>query len=569
MTSDSMHVVISGEAGQGLATIGQVFTKALVKAGYYIVVTQSYQSRIRGGCNAYSVRISSQPIESPVEAVDVLVALTDEAYRVHRDAVLESGVIMADEKIDLSGEKRPHVSVARPQDARFFNIFFLGVLARMVGVDSASLREALTEFFVGHHPDAVQKNLNSLEQGRQWVSSLPDHIQRPLPNATRKGFYMINGNEAIAIGAMSAGLKFFSFYPMTPATSIANTLASHAAKMGFHVEQAEDEIAAINMAIGASFAGAPSMVATSGGGFALMTEAVSLAGMTETSIVVVVAQRPGPSTGLPTRTEQGDLEFVLHAGHGEFPRVLYAPGSVEECFHITREAFLLADKSRGPVFILTDQFLADSYRSVEPFDLEPLPSLNVCDELASSEKPLQTYEITVSGVSPRLAPGLVQSCVRAWSSEQLAVADSDEHTEDGHLTEDLHVRKLMVQKRWRKLSVIKEHVRKPLFYGDKDPEVLLVCWGSSLGVARETVAWKINQGQSFGMLHFSQVWPIVAEDVLPYLKRAKKVIGVESNFTGQFSRLLRRETGFHISERILRYDGLPLTLEYVLDRISA
>ncbi|MGB9616960.1 MAG: 2-oxoacid:acceptor oxidoreductase subunit alpha [Desulfomonilaceae bacterium] len=569
MTSDSINVVISGEAGQGLATIGQVFTKALVKAGYYIVVTQSYQSRIRGGCNAYSVRISPLPIESPVEKVDVLVALSDEAYRVNRDAVLDSGLIMADEKIDLSGETRPHTSVKRPDDARYFNVFFLGVLARALGVDSDSLREALTEFFVGHHPDAVQKNLDSLEEGRQWASSQPDHMDRPLPTAARKGFCMINGNEAIAIGAMSAGLKFFSFYPMTPATSVANTLAPHAATMGFLVEQAEDEIAAINMAIGASFAGAPSMTATSGGGFALMTEAVSLAGMTETPIVIVVAQRPGPSTGLPTRTEQGDLEFVLHAGHGEFPRVLYAPGSVEECFHLTREAFLMAEKSRGPVFILTDQFLADSYRSVEPFDLEAIPSLNVCNDLASSEKPFQTYQITASGVSPRLAPGLVQSCVRAWSSEQLAVADSDEHTEDGHLTEDLHVRKLMVQKRWRKLSVIKDHVRKPLFFGDKDPDVLLVCWGSSLGAVRETVARKIDEGQSFGMLHFSQVWPIVAKDVLPYLQSAKRVIGVESNFTGQFSRLLRRETGFDISERILRYDGLPLTLEYVLDRISA
>ncbi len=235
----------------------------------------------------------------------------------------------------------------RPDDARYFNVFFLGVLARALGVDSDSLREALTEFFVGHHPDAVQKNLDSLEEGRQWASSQPDHMHRPLPTGARKGFCMINGNEAIAIGAMSAGLKFFSFYPMTPATSVANTLAPHAATMGFLVEQAEDEIAAINMAIGASFAGAPSMAATSGGGFALMTEAVSLAGMTETPIVIVVAQRPGPSTGLPTRTEQGDLEFVLHAGHGEFPRVLYAPGSVEECFHLTREAFLMADEESG------------------------------------------------------------------------------------------------------------------------------------------------------------------------------------------------------------------------------
>jgi len=567
MTNYARNVLIGGEAGQGLATIGQVFTKALVKAGYYIVVSQSYQSRIRGGYNAYSVRVSSQPIESPVEAVDVLVALTDEAYLVNRNAVSESGLIMAGEKIDLSGEKRQNLSVKRPDDARFYNVFFLGVLASIFDLDSECLREALIQFFADHHPDVIQKNVDSLEEGRKWGSSRPANVHRHLPTSERKGFCMINGNEAVAIGAMSAGLKFFSFYPMTPATSIANTLAPHAAKLGFFVEQAEDEIAAINMAIGASFAGAPSMVATSGGGFALMTEAVSLAGMTETPVVIVVAQRPGPSTGLPTRTEQGDLEFVLHSGHGEFPRAVYAPGSVEECFDITREAFLLAERTRGPVFILTDQFLADSYRSVQPFDLTPLTPLDVCEELATSKKDLSMYQITPSGVSPRLVPGLVESCVRASSSEQLVVADSDEHTEDGHLTEDLHVRKLMVQKRWRKLSVIIENLRKPLFQGNEKPDLLLVCWGSSLGVVQETVHQKIKQGQSCAMLHFSQVWPIASKDVLPVLQAAKKVVAVESNFTGQFSRLLRRETGFPITERILRYDGLPLTLEFLLERI--
>ena len=567
MATNSMNVLIAGEAGQGLATIGQVFAKALVKSGYFIVVTQSYQSRVRGGYNSYSVRVSAEPIESPVEAVDVLVALTDEAYHLNANAVLGSGLIMADEKIDLSGEKRTNLSVKRPDNARFYNVFFLGALASLLGIDSDCLREALTQYFADHHPDAVQKNVDSLEAGQNWGSSKPTGFHRHLPTTNRKGFCMINGNEAIAIGAMSAGLKFFSFYPMTPATSVANTLAPHAAKLGFFVEQAEDEIAAINMAIGASFAGAPSMVATSGGGFALMTEAVSLAGMTETPVVIVVAQRPGPSTGLPTRTEQGDLEFVLHAGHGEFPRAVYAPGSVEQCFDVTREAFLIAEKSRGPVFILTDQFLADSYRSVKPFDLRSVTPLDVCEQLAPSKKPFQTYQITSSGVSPRLVPGLVDSCVRAWSSEQLVVADSDEHTEDGHLTEDLHVRKLMVQKRWRKLSVIKEGLLKPLFYGVEKPELLLVCWGSSLGVVRETVEQKIKHGHSWAMLHFSQVWPIASKDVLPLLQGAKKVIGVESNFTGQFSRLLRRETGFQISERILRYDGLPLTLEFVSERI--
>ncbi len=567
MNTDALNILIGGEAGQGLATIGQVFTRSVVKAGYYIVVTQSYQSRIRGGYNAYSIRVSSHPIEAPVEAVDVLVALTEEAYRVNKDAVLDTGVIIADEKINLSNEKRLNLSLERPANTQFYNVFFLGVLGSLLGLDEECLREALIQFFADHHPEAIQKNLDSMEDGRKWSLSKASNFHVRLQPTDRKGFCMINGNEAIALGAMSAGLKFFSFYPMTPATSIANALAPNATRLGFFMEQAEDEIAAINMAIGASFAGAPSMVATSGGGFALMTEAVSLAGMTETPVVIVVAQRPGPSTGLPTRTEQGDLEFVLHAGHGEFPRALYAPGSVEECFAITREAFMVAERSRGPVFILTDQFLADSYRSVQPFDLKPLMPLDVCGELPSPKKSFQTYQITTSGVSPRLAPGLAESCVQAWSSEQLVVADSDEHDEEGHLTEDLRVRKLMVQKRWRKLSIIKEGLRKPSFYGEENPDFLLVCWGSSLGVVKEAVDQKIKEGYSCAMLHFSQVWPIASRYVLPFLQSAKKVIGVESNFTGQFSRLIRRESGFQISERILRYDGLPLTLEYVLERI--
>ncbi|MDQ1240712.1 MAG: 2-oxoglutarate/2-oxoacid ferredoxin oxidoreductase subunit alpha [Thermodesulfobacteriota bacterium] len=568
MTYDSLNIVVGGEAGQGLATVGQVLAKALVKAGYSIVVTQSYQSRIRGGYNSYALRVSTRHIEAPVETIDVLAAFSLEAYRLNRGLVVSSGlIVLADERVTPLQEAAACLSIKTDKNIPYANVFALGAVGALLGLPEEFLEEALNAFFSDHHAEALQKNLDSLSQGIRWGSSRSDEVKRMLTPTRPRSLCMMHGNEAIAFGAMSAGLKFFSFYPMTPATSVATTLCEHSEKMDFFVEQAEDEIAAINMAIGASYAGAPSMVATSGGGFALMTEAVSLAGMTETPIVIVVAQRPGPSTGLPTRTEQGDLEFVLHAGHGEFPRAVFAPGTVEECFHLTRKAFDLAELSRGPVFLLTDQFLADSYRAIEPFDFESLPVINVCNELAPENKAFQTYAITESGVSPRVLPGLTTSCVRAWSSEQLVIADSDEHTEDGHLTEDLDVRNLMMEKRWRKFDLIKQQVVPPLFEGDEDPEILLICWGSTRGVAKETVSTKQKQGVTCAMLHFSQVWPIIPTHVLGRLQKARRVIGVEANYTGQFCRLLKRETGFDIREQILRYDGLPFTLEYVLDRI--
>jgi 2-oxoglutarate/2-oxoacid ferredoxin oxidoreductase subunit alpha len=370
---------------------------------------------------------------------------------------------------------------------------------------------------------------------------------------------MMNGNEALALGAISAGLKFFSFYPMTPATSIANSLAAEAENLGLIVEQAEDEISAVNMAIGASFAGAPSMVATSGGGFALMVEGVSLAGMTETPLVIVVAQRPGPATGLPTRTEQADLDFILHAGHGEFPRAVFAPGGIEECFHLIRKAFELAETAQSPIFLLTDQFLADTYRAVNPFEIKELAWIHPGFEDYPVPSPYLRYALTVDGLSPRLLPG---------KTGNLVVADSDEHTEDGHLTEDLSVRKQMVEKRLNKIKGLIRQTRPPEFTGDPKPDLLLVTWGSTKGSVLEAAAKMRIEGKRVGTLCFSQVWPLVPDQFVPFLQEAEEVIAVEGNARGQFSRLLRRETGFHITRQVLRYDGLPITPEFILRQID-
>jgi 2-oxoglutarate ferredoxin oxidoreductase subunit alpha len=383
------------------------------------------------------------------------------------------------------------------------------------------------------------------------------HKLPAISNRSRR--LMMNGNEAIALGAISAGLRFYSFYPMTPSTSTSLTLAGQARRMGLIVEQAEDEIAAINMAIGASFAGLPSMVGTSGGGFALMVEGVSLAAMTETPVVVVVAQRPGPATGLPTRTEQADLDFVLHAGHGEFPRAIFSPGTVEECFHLTRRALELAERYQGPMFLLTDQFLADSYRAVVPFEVEDLEPVRVGKE-AVGPAPYLRFAITESGVSPRLFPGM---------TENLVVADSDEHTADGHITEDLSVRKQMVEKRLRKGEGIQAEVISPEMEGEANPDLLLVSWGSSKGAVQEVASRMRSNGEKVATLHFSQVWPMVPEQFMSQFESARQVISIEGNASGQLTRLIRRETGFYIKKKVLRYDGLPVTPEYIFRELRA
>jgi len=551
---NGLNIFIGGEAGQGLVTIGELLAKSLVRSGYSIVVTQSYQSRIRGGHNTYMIRVSPEEISSPRESIDILVALDQNTLNLHQNEVSPSGFILIDQGFWCDGESCLKIPYKQLASERYSNVVALGVLGSLLGIDQDLLLKTLADFFGKKDPKAGEENRRVLVEAFRWGSQKPsNHKLPPAPKAP--GRMMMNGNEAIAFGAISAGLKFYSFYPMTPATTIGQTLAGYAGKMGLVVEQAEDEIAAINMAIGASFAGASSMVGTSGGGFALMVEGVSLAAMTETPVVGVVAQRPGPATGLPTRTEQGDLNFVLHAGHGEFPRAIFAPGSVEECFELTRKAFFLADKYQGPMFLLTDQFLADSARAIPPLRIEGLPFLQTSAPNPSPLAPYQRFALAKDGVSPRLIPGLTESRV---------VAGSDEHTEDGHLTEDLGVRKIMVEKRLQKAAGILKEVAPPEYFGSKNPDLLLVSWGSTKGAVLEAAEEMRGKEKSVGVLHFSQVWPLVPDQFLGFLQGAKEVVAIEGNATGQFAGLIRREAGFEIQKRIGRYDGLPITPEFIL-----
>ena len=556
-----IQLLIGGEAGQGLVTIGQLLSKALVRAGDEIFVSQSYHSRNRGGPNNLAIRLGTGPFFAPRESIDILVALNAETVALHRDQLTGQALLIADAAFapDLPGTISVPFAELCPE--RLWNTAALALLGNILGLSLEALYQAVEAMLGKKHPEALAENREIMEKSRVWAEAhVPEHdfaLTGGMPIADR---LLLNGNQAIALGALAGGLKFCAFYPMTPATSIVLELIAHAETMGCVFEQAEDEIAAINMAIGAAFAGAPSMVATSGGGFALMAEGVSLAAMTETPVLIVVAQRPGPATGMPTRTEQADLEFVLHAGHGEFPRAIFAPGSIEACYQLTQKALALAEQAQSPVFLLTDQFLADSSRPIVPFDPMAIAPVRAGFEADAASTPYQRYRFTENGLSPRLLPGL---------SEQLVVADSDEHDEEGHISEDHGVRVAMVEKRLRKIELLKQEVIAPELIGEKGADLLFVCWGSSQGPVREAAAMLRGQGSSVAILHFSQVWPLIPAQFLDILQAAGKVVCVEGNATGQFARLIQREACFAMPGRIARYDGLPFTARYILERLEA
>jgi 2-oxoglutarate ferredoxin oxidoreductase subunit alpha len=368
---------------------------------------------------------------------------------------------------------------------------------------------------------------------------------------------MINGHEAMALGALAGGLTFLCGYPMTPWTSLFNAISQQAARWQVVVEQTEDEIAAINMAIGASFAGARAMTGTSGGGFCLMTEGIGLAAMSETPVVVVIAQRPGPSTGLPTRTSQGDLEFVLHAGQDDFPRAVLAPGTPAQGYLLGAKALRLAERYQTPVFILTDQYFGDTQVTHTAGDF---PAVDAPQELAQGPAggSYERYPFTADGISPRRLPGF---------GPEIVVADSDEHTPDGHLTEDLEVRIKMHDKRLRKLTTMAQDMDGVTTTGDPKASLALITWGSSMGPVVEAVDRLNHAGTPARMVHLAELWPFPREAVGRALAGAQKTIMVEANAVGQLGRLLRRETGLTPDHLLLRYDGLPFTPEYILQNL--
>ena len=559
---DDVTICIGGEAGQGLDTMGQLLSKGLIRSGYEILVTQNYMSRIRGGHNTFSIRTGTRPLLGPSEEIHILAAFTRESIALHQEELASSHQILTSQ--ELAPEDQDAVLAVPFQDLTdnklLHNVAALGCLTGLLGLDPLVVSDLVQSVFGKKDQETARKNLEAFQNGVDWIKGHAgsgfglDRAAEP-----EQSRLMLAASEAVALGAMAAGVNFCSFYPMTPSTGVALNLAAHDEELGCVVEQAEDELSAINMAIGASFSGARPIVPTSGGGFALMGEGISLAGMTETPVTIVLAQRPGPATGLPTRTEQSDLDLALYSGHGEFPRVVMAPGTPEECFHLTRKAVGLAETYQTPAIVITDQFLADSYRPVDPFDLDSLDPIPGPDTSSLPEDYVR-FAVTDSGISPRAIPG----CGPA-----LVVADSDEHTPDGHITEDGRVRTEMVDKRRRKEQGLSQEVVPPTVTGPEAPDVLLLCWGSSKGAVQEAAALLDNSGTSVGTIHFSQVWPLDPDQFLQRLRSAGRVLSVEVNASAQFAGLIRKTTGFGVAASILRYDGRPLTAGFIASRLKS
>jgi 2-oxoglutarate ferredoxin oxidoreductase subunit alpha len=560
MKDSSVNILIGGEAGQGLVTLGSMLTKTLVREGYEVAVCQDYMSRIRGGHNTYAIRFGPETCDAPREDVDVLVALNQETIDLHKDELTENGVVVCGAEMDPGGLNAYQVPFKELTEKKiYWNTVALGVVAATICSAIDTAKNLLRQTFKKKGDEVIDANLEVLQKAWDWQKEQDVPFACPAPSEGHEGRLAINGNEAIALGALAAGVNFCSFYPMTPSTSVPLTLIAKGQEMGVVVEQVEDEIAAINMALGASFGGARAMTATSGGGFSLMCEGLSLCGITETPLVIVLAQRPGPATGLPTRTEQGDLNLALYGGHGEFPRAIYAPGDLPQCFRLAHKAFDTAEKFQVPAFVLTDQFLADSYRSTEPFDLDALPE--VAAPLTSVDNPgeYKRYAVTDSGVSPRLVPGKTDAVM--W-------VDSDEHDETGHIIEDAETRIAQMDKRMRKMEGMLDEVVPPDYDGPDNPDTLLVFFGSTKAAAGEAARILRDQGKSIATLHFSQVYPLQPEQFLDALETAGQTVCVEANHDGQFRNLLHQESGFITEHLLTRYDGRPFTAAYIIEHLE-
>lgn len=561
---EGVSVVLCGQAGQGIQTVEFLLTRILKLAGYHVFATKEYMSRVRGGVNSTQIRIGSTPVRASVSRIDILIPLNQGALERLAPRISEQTIILADKEAIGEDSNRtgrfvdvPFTRTAAQIGNKIYsNVVAVGTMAGLFGVDLKTAGTYVERYFASKAADVVRNNLAALKEGFKLGAALAESSKINFDitcDEAVQDHVLLSGAEAVGLGAIAGGCNFIASYPMSPSTGVLTFLAKHARQFGIVAEQAEDEIAAMNMGLGAWYAGGRAMVTTSGGGFALMVEGLSLAGMLESPMVIHLAQRPGPATGLPTRTEQADLELALYAGHGEFPRILLCPGTMDEAFSLTHLAFDLADKYQVPVFVLTDQYLMDSYYNTTVPDLSQISTER---HIIRTSKDYQRYAFTESGISPRGVPGF---------GEGLVVVDSDEHDTEGHITEDLDLRIRMVNKRLRKYDQAAGDGVCPTLVGPEDYRNLVVCWGSTYHIVAEAV--RTLGRDDLALLHFKQVYPL-PQETARYLLRAEKKIIVENNATAQLAKLIKLRTGVDIEYKILKYNGLSFYVEELIEKLN-
>jgi 2-oxoglutarate ferredoxin oxidoreductase subunit alpha len=556
-------VKIGGEAGFGIMSVGLSFSKIATRSGYHVYTYAEYPSLIRGGHNVIQMNIGKEPVRSTYQHTDFLVALNQETVERHIHEIPKGGGVVFDSNQKLDFKKLPKGvqlfgiplnEIARTVGGSVLmrNTVAVGAAMAMLGGDMQVLKNLISEEFAKKSQDVIDKNHKTAQAGYDAAiknyGKFVKSVLAPLKNKPEK--MVLTGNDAVALGAIAGGMQFASIYPMTPTSAILATLALHQEEFNYVYKQPEDEISAINMAIGASFAGARSMTATAGGGFCLMVEGYGLAGITETPVVIIEGMRPGPATGLPTWTDQGDLQFVLRAHQGDFPRIVLTPGDAQECFEYTMLAFNLAEIYQTPVVVMIDKMLCESFESLKPFEYKKY-AVNRGKMVWKFQKGYQRYAYSKDGISPRSVPGVGNH----------VIANSDEHDANGYSDEEIITRNTMMDKRMNKLAVCaKEHMAAPVLHGPKNAKLTIVSWGSNKGAILE--ALKELPNVNFLQLGWVNPFPVAA--VTKELKRAKKLLNIECNYSGQMNNWIREQTGIQMANNFYKYDGRPVFPEEVI-----
>jgi len=551
------NILIGGSAGQGMDTISSIIQKILQRKGYYIFSNKDYMSRVRGGHNFIQIRFGNEPITSHHPHLDVIIALDEDTINFHQKRLNKDGLIISNgDKLEIDNRliKLPMIKIGKEVgNPKVFGSVAIGAILKIFGLSKDNVEVVFKERF---SQEVAESNYSAFNKGYEIVKKY-FHMQ----DSKQEKNILLSGNQAIGLGALAGGLSFYSAYPMTPSTSIMTYLSKRQKEAGIIVEQAEDEIAAINMAIGASYAGVRAMTGTSGGGFSLMVEGLGLTAIMEIPLVVVNVQRPGPATGLSTRTAQGDLSFLLTASQDEFPRMIISVRNPEDAFYQTARALNLSEKYQMLVMILSDQYLSDYTQTVSEFDFDRITIERYIDNNEEGQSGRhKRYKLTDTGISPRLIPG---------NNEGITVlADSHEHNEYGYVDESDENRIAMMHKRMKRMELLKDEFIEPDYFGVEKPDVLLISWGSTYGVIKEATELLIEDGYSIGSLVFGDLFPLPTETLEKYSSLAKTIINVEHNYTGQLAKLIRQETGIKCSKSILKYDGRQLSSYDLCQRIK-
>ena len=561
----SVVIRLAGESGEGVISSGDILTQAAARGGYWTQTFRTYPAEIKGGPCMYQVRIGEERIHSHGKWVDLLVCFNQEAWTLNWEALSPEGVILYDETaVEIPEE---FLSRARPVrmeqlakeiggSLRAKNMVAVGAVAGVIAFNTAPIEELVLRRYA-HKQGVAEANIAALRAGGHESGDLKGSLAIVEPVEVEEDRILMSGNQAIAVGAIAAGLTYFAGYPITPASDILEWLSAKLPQVGGLTIQCEDEIASLCSVLGASYTGAKAMTATSGPGLSLMTEVLGYAGTAEIPCVIIDAQRGGPSTGLPTKTEQSDLQHALYAGHGEAPRVVIAPISVEDCFWSTIDAFNYSERFQVPVILLTDQGLATRMEVIHKPDTSKV-ELWERKTSAGLNGDYKRYAYTDDSVSPMGIPG---------EEGGQYVSTGIEHDEYGHpgYTPEIHIG--MQTKRWAKLAPLANGLARHELYGDEQPEIAIIGFGSTYGPVREAVAALRERGLSVGAFYPRVLGPFPAERVSEFAANATRVVVPEVNFTGQLARLVRAECGLTV-ESHPKCDGLPFTAEDIQDLIS-